>query len=372
MGTVNLAINGIRLTGRRYGVGRYIEYLLRHWRATDHPFDRIAVYTPRPLDDEIDLPPRTELRVVPTGRSDGYWEQVLLSRRQRQHDLLFCPSYVAPLLGQGKTVLTHLGSYEAIPGAFPVLQRWKNRCLYQLSARRADRVITVSQSSKTNIVRFYGLRPEKIDVIYLGVDPLFRPIDDPIRHAATRRRYAGADRPYVLFVGKLSQRRHIPELIAAFAQAKRGRDLPHVLLLVGPNTIGHDLSGLAAAHGVEGSVVHREFAAHEELVDLYNAAALFVYPSAYEGFGIPVLEAMACGTPTIALRNSSFVEFATEVAHLIDDGREDTLRAAIDCVLSSDSLRAHMRSAGPERARQFGWAAIARDTMNVLVDVARH
>lgn len=358
--------------GRRYGVGRYIEYLLRHWKACSHPFDRIVVYTPGPLDEGIDLPAQAEHRVVPTRYSHAYWEQVVVARLQREHNLLFCPGYVVPVFGRGKTVVTHLGSYEALPSAFPLLRRWRSRLIYQLSARRADRVITVSESSKRDIVRFYGIRPDKVTVIYLGVDPLFRPITDTELLASTRKRYLGSDRPYILFVGKLSRRRHIPELVAAFAQLKRTRNIPHALVLVGPNTGGQDVRALAGQHGMESSVIHLEYASHAELVAIYNAADLFVYPSAYEGFGIPVLEAMACGVPTIALRNSSFLEFADGTAYLARDGDPDELFRAMDRVLFSEEHRARMRVAGPERARRFGWASIARQTMDVLVEVARH
>ena len=367
---MDLAVNGLRLMGRRYGVGRYIEYLLRYWADMPNPFGRIVIYTPGPLDDEIDMPENAEHRIVSTVGSYAYWEQVVLARLRRQYELLFCPSYVVPLLGRGKTVLTHLGSYEALPSAFPPLERWKSRLIYQLSARRADHVITVSESSKSDIQRFYRIPPEKISVIYLGVDPLFRPIHDEDQLASTRQKYLGSNRPYLLFVGKLTRRRHIPELVAAFARLKCTRNLPHKLLLVGPDTADQNVFQLAAIHGVESSVVHRPFASHEELVLLYNAADLFVYPSAYEGFGVPVLEAMACGVPTIALRTSSFLEFADGIAYLAPDGSEENLFQAMEEVLLSDEWSAKIRVAGPERARQFGWASIARQTMEVIAEVA--
>lgn len=367
---MRLAINGLRLMGNRYGVGRYIEYLLRHWRGVPSPFERIFVYTPGPLRDPIDLPDNAEHRIVATRGSYGYWEQVVLPSLRRPGDVLFCPSYVAPLVSRGKVVLTHLGSYEAVPSAFPMLERWKTRVMYQLSAWRADRVITVSESSKRDIVRFYHLPPEKVTVIYLGVDPLFRPIREEALLAETRRRYLGGDRPYILFVGKLSRRRHIPELVAAFACLKRSRSIPHALLLIGPDTIAQDVGGLAERHGVRSSVFHREFASHDELVHAYNAADLFIYPSAYEGFGIPVLEAMACGVPAVALRNSSFLEFATEGAYLAPDGSERSLCEAMEEVLFSEAVRARMRAAGPGIARRFSWASIAEQTMKVLTEVA--
>src|SRR5207249_7238573 len=142
-----------------------------------------------------------------------------------------------------------------------------------------------------DIVRCDRGSPEKVIVIPLGVDPRFRPIDDPARLADARARLLGSDRPFVLFVGKLTRRRNLPELVEAFARLKRENDLPHALVLIGQNTAGHDLTALAAEHGIAGDVVYREYEEHDALVELYNAAALFVYPSSYEGFGIPVLEA---------------------------------------------------------------------------------
>lgn len=367
---MKLAVNGIRLMGQRCGVGRYVEYLLRHWQQGSHPFDRVVVYTPGPLDEPIDLPAGTEIRIVPTRGPYAYWEQVTLARLRREFDVLFCPSYVAPLLDRGKTVVTHLGSYEAVPWAFPRLQRWKMRAIYQLSAHRANRLITVSECSRRDILRFYRVRPEKVTVIPLGVDPRFRPIRDPAHLASVRASYFGSDRPYILFVGKLSKRRHIPELVAAFSRLKRARNLPHALLLIGPDLVGQGVSQLARLHGVESSVVHRQFAPHAELVGAYNAADIFIYPSSYEGFGIPVLEAMACGVPAIALRNSAFLEFADGAAYLAPDASEEGLCRAMEEVLSSEEIRAALGAAGPERARAFGWASIAGRTMDILAEVA--
>lgn len=367
---MELAINGLRLMGKRYGVGRYIEYLLSHWNDNPIPFDRMVLYTPGPLDLGLQFNHKFEHRILPFTGSPGYWEQMILGRHKKKHDVLFCPSYVAPVLGRGKMVVTHLGSYEAVPSEFPLCQRLKSRFIYQLSARSADKVITVSESSKKDIVRFYGISPEKVKVIYLGVDPIFQPITDDSFLDAIRTQYLGSNRPYILFVGKLSKRRSIPELISAFGQLKRKRNIPHTLLLIGPDSAGQNVPELARKHGVESSVVHREFATHDELVGLYNAADLFIYPSTYEGFGIPVLESMACGTPTIALKNTSFLEFADGVAHLVPSGSDVDLFEGMERVLFSDTLQIEMRKKGPERARDFGWANIACQTMEVLEEVA--
>jgi glycosyltransferase involved in cell wall biosynthesis len=366
---MKLDVNGLRLTGRRFGVGRYIEYLLRHWTELGGPFEGLQLFTPRALDDPIELPGFVEHRVLPTSRSNGYWEQAILPRRHRASDLLFCPSYVVPLAARGKVVVTHLGSYEALPSAFPLRERVKTRLLYQASARRADLVITVSESSKRDIVSFYGVPPEKVEVIPLGVEPSFRPLPDPRVHARVRVANVGSDRPLILFVGKLTRRRNIPHLIEAFARLRRESGVPHALLLIGANTAGHDLARLSAGHGVAHDVFHREFATHDELVEIYNAADVFVYPSSYEGFGIPVLEAMACGIPVVTLANSAFLEFASG-AFLCRDGSPRELYAGMKEVLSSEPLRARLRENGLARSRDFLWEGIAARTMETLVGVA--
>jgi glycosyltransferase involved in cell wall biosynthesis len=367
---VYLDVNGLRLTGRRFGVGRYVEYLFRNWTTLEPPFEGIRLFTPREIERPFELAPFVDHRVVSTRRSNGWWEQAVLPRLHRSTDLLFCPSYVVPLTARGKIVVTHLGSYEAMPSAFPLRERVKTRLLYQLSARKADVVITVSQSSREDIVRYYRVAPEKVVVIPLGVDPAFRPLDDPVRAREARVRLLGADRPFVLFVGKLTRRRNIPELVEAFARLKRDRGLPHALVLVGQNTAGHDLAALASSHGIDGDLVAREFEEHDTLVELYNAAELFVYPSSYEGFGIPVLEAMACGTPTVTLRNTAFLEFAAG-AYLAENGTIGELYRALNEVLFSEELKARLRAAGLVRSRDFLWDGIARRTMETLVDVAR-
>src|SRR5262249_3546669 len=158
---MNLAINGLRLMGKRCGVGRYIEYLLRHWAGMKTPFERIILYTPGEMEEPIHLPEFVEHRIIRSSRSYSYWEQVALPMHRDPKDLLFCPSYVAPLSARGKIALTHLGSYEAIPEAFPLIERLKSRWAFKLSAMRADSLITVSQSSKADIIKFYGIAPEK-------------------------------------------------------------------------------------------------------------------------------------------------------------------------------------------------------------------
>ena len=356
---------------KRLGVGRYIEYMLKYWPDARHPFSEIVAYTPGPIPGSLALHP--SIRVEPLGPAlvPAVWEHVVLPLRKPRDAVFFCPSYVVPLLSSvHPVVVTHHGSYEALPSAFPWWPRTRARLVYQESCRRADVVITVSESSRADIVRFYGIDSAKIRIIPEGVDDAFQPIDDAIRLDARRRSYFADGRPYILFVGKMTARRHVPDLVEGFARAVRRANLPHGLVLLGPDTVGHSLPQRFAKLGISDRVVHREFANHDELVEAYNAADVFVYPSDYEGFGIPVLEAIACGTPTITLNNSAFPEFAGGIAHFAKDGSPESLDEALTDVLTESGARDRVRRDGPVRAEGYRWRRIAHRTMDVLAEVA--
>ena len=368
---MRLGVDGLRLMGNRLGVGRYIEYLLRCWSDGNHPFREIVAYTPGPVtlpsvDDRV-------VRVEPIGPgvSRAVWEHVVLPVRKPRDDVFFCPSYVVPALSrEHPVVVTHHGSYEIIPSAFPWWRRTRAKLVYQQSCRRADAIITVSESSRRNIVRFYGVDERKIRIVPPGVDDVFRPIDDEALLAARRRTYFADGRPFVMFVGKMTARRHVPDLVDAFADFVRRTRAPHGLLLVGPDTVGHALPERFEKLGIADRVHWKQFASHEELVEAYNAADVFVYPSDYEGFGMPVLEAIACGTPTITLDNSAFPEFAGGIAHFARDGSAPALADALCEVVGSSELRARTRREGPTRADAYRWRRIADRTMAVLSEFA--
>jgi len=368
---MRLGVDGLRLMGNRLGVGRYVEYLLRCWSSGNHPFSEIVAYTP----GDVRLPSVDDrvVRVQPLGPggSRALWEHVVLPLRKPKDDVFFCPSYVVPALSRERpVVVTHHGSYEVIPDAFRWWPRTRARLVYAASCRRADAIITVSESSRRNIVRFYGVDPNKISIVPPGVDDIFRPIDDEARLAERRRAYFPDGRPFVMFVGKMTARRHVPDLVDAFAAFVRRENAPHGLLLVGPDTVGHSLPERFAKLGITDRVHWKQFASHEELVEAYNAADVFVYPSDYEGFGMPVLEAIACGTPTITLDNSAFPEFAGGIAHFARDGSASALADALTEVVGSGELRARTRRDGPPRADAYRWSRIADRTMAVLARFA--
>lgn len=366
---MRLGVDGLRLMGNRLGVGRYVEYLLRCWADGNHPFSEIVAYTPGSVTVPGLESGVTRTQVIGPAASRALWEHAILPVRKPRDDVFFCPSYVVPLLSrEHPVVVTHHGSYEIIPSAFRWWPRTRARLIYQQSCRRADAVITVSESSRRNIVRFYGVDERKIRIVPPGVDDVFRPIDDATRLDERRRSYFPDGRPFVLFVGKMTARRHVPDLVDAFAGFVRRQRAPHGLVLVGPDTVGHSLPERFAALGIADRVHWKRFATHEELVEAYNAADIFIYPSDYEGFGMPVLEAIACGTPTITLNNSAFPEFAGGIAHFAQDGSARALENALCEVAASPDVRALTRRDGPARADAYRWRRIADRTMAVLAE----
>ncbi len=366
-----LGVNGIRLVVARSGVARCIENFLRCLDELAHPFTEIRVYSPVRLPDDVVLPRGASNVVLRSTLPKGLWEQVTLPRAHGRAGVLFCPSYVLPLLARCPTVLAHHGSYEGYRRSFSWWTLNKARVAYGLSAWRATVVSTVSEYSRQDMERYYGLPRDRIRVVPEGVNTRqFHPIADAARLAAWRRSFLGDDLPYLTYVGKPTERRNLSALIRAFGRLKAG-GLPHKLAIVGAELPGTSpFRRVIADLGLEGEVLIRGHASHEEMVLVYNAADMLIYPSSYEGFGMPVLEAMACGTPVIALNNTAFPEFAGGVADLLPDARVETLEQGIAALLADKPRRARMRTEGPKRAAAYDWRLVTQRYLDLIVPLA--
>lgn len=370
---MRLGVNARRLAGQRLGVARYIEHLAKDWAQMLEPDEESILFLREPLDPD-DLPERHERRVL-RSRFDGIlWENLVLGRAARSEglDVLFCPGYTAPATYRERTVVAIHSANEAEAGADPWWYRFTYTPIYKSSARRAARVILPSHSTLEDIRALYRIPEEKLVVVHLGADEAFRPIDQEEKLRDVRREYVGGDRPFAVFVGKLSQRRNIPLLIEAFAEAKRRTGMPHALLLFGPNHLHLPLERLAFEHGVADSVVQvdGEVPSHDRLALVYNAADLFVSASAYEGFSLPLVEALACGTPSVVTNRGALGEIADGAALLVDELSTSALADAIERGVSDESLRSELRTRGPERAQAFTSREAARRTLDVLREVA--
>ncbi len=370
---MRLGINGWRIHGQRTGVGRYVLNIVRHWtpELAGARFRELNFYTPRPLDRaDLRLPPSLRERVLGPDMSMLLWENLRLGPFTND-DVLYCPSYSRPLLSRGRTVVvTHEAILRMYPKLFPRRARFVHDRLYAWSARHADLVITSTEAARQDIARAYAVPPERIRVIPMAPDAIFRPLPRA-EFAATPARYIGSDDPFFLFVGKLSGRRDIPVLLEAFAAARRAGRLPHKLLLVGLNIHNLAIHARIAELGLAEHVRHVEWVSDEELARLYNAAHALVMPSVYETVSLPVLEAQASASPVIAIDTPGEREITGGAALLVPQLTALALAEAMRQIAEDEKLRRKLSENGLENVRRFSWQASSLATLEVLSEAAR-
>jgi glycosyltransferase involved in cell wall biosynthesis len=273
----------------------------------------------------------------------------------------------------GKYVVT---IHDVIPLALPWAFSLRHRCVLATAFARirkqAEVVIVPSIAAAEDVVHYLRVERQRIVVIPMGCEPRFRPDEEPAWAAAVRRRYDLPER-YVLFVGTLEPRKNVNTLLQAFAQmvAEAPREELTLVIAGGNGWGGGDYRATARALGLADCVRFTGFVDDEHLPDLYRGALMFVYPSLYEGFGLPVLEAMACGTPVITSNRTSLPEVAGDAALLVDPTQPKALAAAMSALTNDAELRQSLRRKGLIRARGFTWEAVARQTLALYRAVGR-
>ncbi|MBC7226910.1 MAG: glycosyltransferase family 4 protein [Thermoflexales bacterium] len=281
-------------------------------------------------------------------------------------DLFHATEHLLPRFSRIRTVFTlHDLIFLFHPETHKPLNRWFLTLMMPRFLRAADAVIAVSECTKRDAVRAYGIPEEKITVIYEGVSLRFRPAD-PEAVRVVRAKY-GLPEHFILYVGTIEPRKNLTALLEAYA-ALQARNTQYATRLVIVGKKGWLYEGFfrrLRELGLEEHVHFTGYVPDEDLPALYSAADLFVFPSLYEGFGLPVLEAMACGVPVVCSNTSSLPEVAGDAALLVDPADVRALAEAMERVLADEALRATLRTRGLERARQFTWEATARRTLEV-------
>lgn len=277
-----------------------------------------------------------------------------------QMDLLHA-EHLAPIVSPVPLVVNiHDISWEHHPESFTRLNLLKERLSMPLIARNAAWLLAVSEFTKQDIVRRYRIPPDRIAVAPNAVDPIYRPIDDPRTLAEVRARYGTGDR-FILCVGDLQPRKNLTTLIHAYVRLRQAGTITHKLVLVGrKGWLYDDIFAVARRSGYEEDLIFTDYVPDNDLVALYNAADLFVYPSLFEGFGLPPLEAMACGTPVVTSNTSSLPEVVGDAGLMVAPTDGEALAATIAEVLTTPSLHQDLRARGLQRARTFSWERSAR------------
>jgi glycosyltransferase involved in cell wall biosynthesis len=277
---------------------------------------------------------------------------------------------VIPPLARARAVVTihdiiHVLYPQFLPNRAALLYA---RVMIRRALRRADRIITVSYNSKRDLVDYFGIPPARIDVIYNGVAPPFRadlPRSERDRVAA---RY-GLSRPYLLFLGGEKPHKNVRNVVRAFAEARRERALPHALVLAGPMPRNRSrVDALIDALDLGARVVRTGIVPDEDLPGLFAGADAFLYPTLYEGFGLPVVEAMACGVPVLTSSTSALQEIAGGYAYLVDPMDVDSIAKGIIDLATDPKRRAEFAALGSRRALEFSWDRAAEQTLRVYAE----
>jgi glycosyltransferase involved in cell wall biosynthesis len=367
---VRIAIDARKL--RDFGIGTYVRNLLRHLARLDHTTEYVVLC--READGDLTHELGENFRLV-AERSPNYSirEQLAipLDLRRERVDLFHAPHYVLPPLTPCRSVVT---IHDCIHLRFP--QYLPNRLSYAyalsslwVATHRSSRIMTVSETSKRDILRYFRVPESKIDVIYNAIDERFGQIPAPDEIERVRERYQLND-PFVLYAGNIKPHKNIERLIEAFHSLKR-HGFDEVKLLI----IGDEISKYSTLRrAVHRYKLHKHvrffgFVPDQTLAILYRLAAVFVFPSLYEGFGLPPLEAMASGTPVITSNVSSLPEVVGDAALLIDPYEPEAIADALRRVLTDDALRADLRAKGLARANHFSWDRSIRRVREIYDEV---
>jgi glycosyltransferase involved in cell wall biosynthesis len=359
---VNAHLLSLADSYRSAGINWYIYNLLCHLPDADPEIEYTVFLGERRYQGRPGL--RLARSRLPTHRPPVriFWEQALQpwAVRQAGVDLLHSPAFIAPLFTHCPSVITiHDLSFLLYPQNFRAGNRRYLRTLTRLSIGRARRVIAVSKSTRADLVRFYGLAPGKVDVVYNGADEAFRPL--PAGEVAAFRQRQGLPPRFLLFVGTLEPRKNVVRLVEAYARLPEGR--PPLMLVGGKGWLYDEMLSRVEELHLSDQVHFVGYVPAKELPLWYNAAELFVYPSLYEGFGLPALEAMACGTPVITSTASSLPEVVGAAGLRVDPTDVLALADALARVLGDEAKQEKMRIEGLDQARQFSWQKAARCTV---------
>jgi len=291
------------------------------------------------------------------------WEQIILPglASSSKVDVLINPANTAPLRFGRNVMVIHDLAFLEHPEWFSQGFRVLYNLVVPRAARRAESIITVSEFSRSRIIELLHVDPQKVHVVYQGKDSVFKPASDE-EIARTTSKF-NISRPYILFVGSIAPRKNLKTAISAYNLVRQRLSTMHTFVVVGVNSFQFPKMEVTAAP--EG-VMLVGYAGDDDLPGLYTGADVLVYPSLYEGFGLPPLEAMACGTPVITSNCSSLPEVVGNAGLMTDPTDVGALADAICSVLTDNQLAQTLSSRGLEQAGQFTWQKTAKRTLEVL------
>ncbi|MCL4535052.1 MAG: glycosyltransferase family 4 protein [Bacteroidetes bacterium] len=353
------------------GIGRYSRGLLRSLAAEDHENEYRLL---RPRRAQFALPPWppnfTERVPWFSERSlNILWHHLRIPLPAEvftgKVDVYYSPDFTLPPLRGARSIVTvHDLSFLVLPECAETKLRVYLTRTVPRAVRRANLVLADSANTKDDLVRLLGVPEERVTVVYPGVEDAYRPIEDEARRIEVAQRLR-LERPFLLMVGTLEPRKNLVRLLEAFHKLTQA--FPHELIVVGrPGWMYREIYQTVGRLGLHNRVRFLGFLAEEDLPVLYNLADLFVFPSLYEGFGLPPLEAMACGTPVVCSNTSSLPEVVDCAAIQFDPRDVEAMAAAMEEALGNAGRRREMAERGRQQALQFSWERSARQLVKLF------
>jgi glycosyltransferase involved in cell wall biosynthesis len=364
---MKIGIDGRSLEEKRTGIGRYLESILREWSRSPAMDDFLVYYMEHEPDDPFfshSFFSRRRIFYHHAGQRDIFAGEL----DRDPPDVFFSPLYDLPYSLKGPAVITiHDMIHEAWPEAFNDLQLEYLRERTDFSVGRAQRIITDSHFSLGEIVRKYPRAKDRIHVIPLAPSPIFTP--GSVNDAFLQSRF-DISGPFLLYVGAITPKRHILPILEAFSLIG-ARFHEWTVLAIGRNVTypPEDLQRIVEEYNRQmgrRAVIYEEYISNEELLCLYRGAKVFIYPSTYEGFGMPPLEAMACGAPVITTSFTSIPEVVGDAALIVESLNAPPLAEAMEAMMGDEGLRDDYRRRGFIRKEKFSWSHTAEETLRVI------
>ena len=371
---MRIGIDATALPEQPVGAGNYIIQLVTAFAKMDLDFE-FLVFAQKGKRELFDFPTNENLRweivsdMSPMNRL--FWEQTTFPGlvHRSDVDLLHSLHYTQPVrLGCPSVVTIHDMTFFLFPDLHTRAKRLFFPFAIRSSVRRADALVAISESTRQDSIRLLGVSPQKIFTTQLGITGEFREAKEKDLLINIREKYDLPDL-FILFVGLVEPRKNIPFLIRAF-KALVVEGIKHKLVIAGRfGWMYQEVFNQIEELGLKDRVQFTGYLPQDDLPMVYNLASLFVYPTKYEGFGFPALEAMACGTPVITTAISSLPEIVGDAGILVPPGDEQALTGAMAEVLRDSTLSNQLRTRGLQRSEYFTWERTARETMKVYKQV---
>lgn len=361
---MRILIDGNSLEKMRAGIGNYTYALFVNLLAIDQENEYTLII--RHLSKELTVSLPDSLNYIASNRNSLRYLPFDIEKLTNHFDLYHEPNYIPRMFG-GKTIVTiHDVSYRLFPQYHPWRRVAKLR-LFERRIHKAEHILTDSENSKHQIKEMLKIPEDMITVTYLGVDEQFRPLAlDDVKKQILKKTYGLPER-FFLYVGTLEPRKNLSRLVDAY-NAFRNENLKEDIKLVlagGKGWLYESIFNRVQELNLVNDIIFTGYIADEDLPYLYNLSLAFVYPSLYEGFGLPPLEAMSCGIPVISSNASSLPEVVGNAGIMVDPLRVDDIAAAMLLVFQSQTLRDNLSIRGLEQAKKFSWKRCAEETLQV-------